>query len=148
MTFISLTLIAFHDIQRKYSSLLYINIITKLNTLSWQHNCFLRHMLIVCRLKRSIYWLKQLSYQWYLKFDNIISYLGFGENEVYCCIYLKVSKSNFIFLIFYVDDILFATNDLGIFHETKQLLSKQFDMKDLREASLFVRRSWSLLGFS
>ena len=37
-----------------------------------------------------------------------------------------------------MEDILLANNYSGLVHETKQLLSKTFDMKDLEEA-LFVR---------
>ena len=36
-------------------------------------------------------------------------------------------------MIFYVDDILLATNDLGILHETKKFLSSNFEMKDIGE---------------
>ena len=70
------------------------------------------------------------------------------------CIYLKVSGSKFIFLVLYVDDILLASNDLGLLHEIKQLLCKIFDMKDLGEASFVLGiqihrdRSRGLLGLS
>ena len=68
---------------------------------------------MVCKLKKSIYGLKQASRQWYLKFNDTITTFGFKENTVDQCIYLKVSGSTFIFLVLYVDDILLATNDLG-----------------------------------
>ena len=35
---------------------------------------------LVCKLKKSIYGLKQASRQWYLKFHGIISSLGFLNN--------------------------------------------------------------------
>lgn len=44
----------------------------------------------VCKLKKSIYGLKQASRQWYLKFDRVITSHGFKENVVDKCIYLKV----------------------------------------------------------
>jgi hypothetical protein len=50
--------------------------------------------------------------------------------------YLLLSKM--IFLVLYVDDILLASNDLGLLHETKQLLSQSFEMKDLGEASYVI----------
>jgi hypothetical protein len=37
---------------------------------------------------------------------------GFKENIVDHCIYLKISGSKIIFLVLYVDDILFASNVL------------------------------------
>ena len=38
----------------------------------------------------------------------------------------------------YVDDILLATNDIGMLHETKKFLSKKFEMKDLGDASFVL----------
>ena len=109
---------------------------------------------MVCKLKKSIYGLKQASRQWYLKFNDTITSFGFTENIVDRCIYLKVSGSRFIILILYVDDILLATNDLGLLHETKKFLSKNFEMKDMGEASYVIGieiirdRSQGLLGLS
>ncbi|XP_062162155.1 secreted RxLR effector protein 161-like [Alnus glutinosa] len=61
---------------------------------------------MACKLKRSIYGLKQAS-----------------------------SGSRYNFLVLYVDDILLAANDNGLMFETKDMLSFHFDMKDLGEAS-------------
>jgi len=69
---------------------------------------------MVCKLKKSIYGLKQASRQWYIKFNDTITSFGFKEITVDRCIYQKISGSKFIFLVMYVDDILLATNDLGI----------------------------------
>ncbi|KAJ7981311.1 Retrovirus-related Pol polyprotein from transposon TNT 1-94 [Quillaja saponaria] len=93
---------------------------------------------LVCRLMKSIYSLKQVSRQWFLKFDEVITFLGFVENNIDQCIYLKVSGSKFIILVLYVDDILLASSDVGLLHETKLMLSKTFDMKDLGEASFVL----------
>lgn len=65
--------------------------------------------------------------------------MGFEESKIDQCIYLKVSWSKFVFLVLYVDDILLASNDLGMLHETKHMLMRSFDMKDLGETS-FVSR--------
>jgi hypothetical protein len=109
---------------------------------------------MVCKLKKSIYGLKQASRQWYLKFNDTITSFGFKENTVDQCIYLKVSGSKFIFLILYVDDILLASSDLGLLHTTKKFLSENFEMKDMSEATyvigieIFRDRSHGLLGLS
>ena len=38
----------------------------------------------------------------------------------------------------YVDDILLATNDKGFLYEVKQFFLKNFDMKDMGEASYVI----------
>ena len=63
-----------------------------------------RHL--VCKLKKSIYGLKQASHQWYQKFDRVITSSGFKENTVDQCIYLKLSGRKFIIFVLYIDDIL------------------------------------------
>ena len=54
------------------------------------------------------------------------------------CIYQKVSGSKICFLVLYVDDILLATNNKGLLHEVKQFLSKNFDMKDMGDATYVI----------
>jgi Reverse transcriptase (RNA-dependent DNA polymerase) len=51
------------------------------------------------------------------------------------CIYHKFSWSKFVFLILYVDDILLASNDKNILHETNKFLFKHFDIKDIGKVS-------------
>jgi hypothetical protein len=87
-----------------------------------------------CRIKKSIYGLKQASRQWYLKFDRTIKNFGFKENIEYNCVYTKFKNGKYIFLILYVDDILLASSDVSLLLETKKFLSSKFDMKDLGEA--------------
>lgn len=107
-----------------------------------------------CRLKKSIYGLKQASRQWYFKFDQVIKNFGFKENEVDNCIYVKFRGRNFVFLILYVDDILLASGDKNMLLETKRFFSSKFDMKDLGEAAYVLGiqihrdRSRGILGLS
>ncbi|RVW39334.1 Retrovirus-related Pol polyprotein from transposon TNT 1-94 [Vitis vinifera] len=65
-----------------------------------------------------------------------------------------ICGSKYIFLVLYVDDILLATNDISILHDTKRFLSKHFEMKDLGDASFVLGiqihrdRSRGILGLS
>jgi hypothetical protein len=93
---------------------------------------------IGCRLKKSIYGLKQASRQWYLKFNRIIRNFGFKENVEDNCVYVKFKNGKYIFLILYVDDILLASSDISLLPETKKFLSSKFDMKNLGEASFVL----------
>ena len=109
---------------------------------------------LLCKLKKSIYGLKQASRQWYLKFHEVVSSYGFIENTADECIYVKISGSKFIILVLYVDDILLASSDIGLLRETKKFLSQNFEMKDLGDASFVIGiqisrdRSRGLLGLS
>ena len=109
---------------------------------------------LVCKLKKSIYGLKQASRQWYLKFHEVITSFSFEENIMDQCIYQKVSGSKICFLVLYVDDILLVTNGKGLLYDVKQFLSNNFDMKDMGEASyvfgskIYKERSLGILGLS
>ena len=93
---------------------------------------------LICRLKKSIYELKQASRQWYLKFHDVIPSFGFVGNLIDQCIYQTVSGSKICFLILYMDDILLASNNKGLLCEIKQFLSENFDMKDISDASYVI----------
>ncbi|KAL1194917.1 Retrovirus-related Pol polyprotein from transposon TNT 1-94 [Cardamine amara subsp. amara] len=109
---------------------------------------------LVCRLKKSIYGLKQASRQWYIKFNDTILSYGFVEVIVDRCIYMKVSGSKFAILVLYVDDILIDANDMGMLSDGKKYLSGNFEMKDMGEASYVIGieiirdRSQGLLSLS
>ncbi|XP_022858509.1 uncharacterized protein LOC111379383 [Olea europaea var. sylvestris] len=93
---------------------------------------------MVCKLKKSIYGLKQASRQWYHKFHQVITSYSFEANVVDDCVYHKFSESKYIFLVLYVNDILLASSDIGLLHETKKFLMKKFEMKDLGDASFVL----------
>ena len=108
----------------------------------------------VCKLKHSIYGLKQLSRQWYFRFhDSIISH-GFEMIKEDHCVYLKRSKKSVLILSLYVDDILIAGNDMDSIVATKKWLFSTFEMKDVGEAHFMLRieiirdHSKKLLGLS
>jgi Reverse transcriptase (RNA-dependent DNA polymerase) len=89
----------------------------------------------VCKLKRSIYGLKQASRSWNKRFDKEIKEFGFIKCDEESCVYKQFSWSIIVFLILYVDDILLIGNDIFTFDEVKSSLKKIFSMKDLDEAT-------------
>ena len=89
----------------------------------------------VCKLKKSIYGLKQACRSWNHHFDEIIRLSRFIKNEEVPCVYKKVSGSMVVFLVLYVDDILIIGNDIRLMQSVKAYLCKNFSMKDIGEAS-------------
>ncbi|GJY79267.1 retrotransposon protein, putative, ty1-copia subclass [Tanacetum coccineum] len=92
----------------------------------------------VCKLKRSIYGLKQASRQWNKRFDDEIKKLGFIQNRDEPCVYQKASGSYVTFLILYVDDILIMGNNIPMLQDVKSYLGKCFATKDLGEAAYIL----------
>ncbi|GKD83964.1 retrotransposon protein, putative, ty1-copia subclass [Tanacetum coccineum] len=92
----------------------------------------------VCKLKRSIYGLKQASRQWNKRFDDEIKKFGFTQNHDEPCVYQKNSGSYVTFLILYVDDILIMGNNIPMLQDVKPYLGKCFAMKDLGEAAYIL----------
>ncbi|KAL0540170.1 hypothetical protein IC582_024400 [Cucumis melo] len=93
---------------------------------------------MLCKLKKSIYGLKQAFRQWYHKFHEVITSFGFEVNIVEGCLYHKFSESKSIFLVLYVDDILIASNVVDLLHDTKRFLKRNFEMKDLGDVSFVL----------
>ena len=84
----------------------------------------------------------------------MITLFGFEINIVEDCVYHKFSGSKYIFLVLYINDILLATNDICLLHDTKRFLSNNFQMKDLSGSSFVLGiqihrdRSQGILGLS
>ena len=90
---------------------------------------------LICKLKRSLYGLKQSPRQWYKQFDSYMIQIGYSHCEYDCCVYVKcLDDDSFIFLLLYVDDMLIAAKNQYDVMELKALLGKEFDMKDLSDA--------------
>ncbi|GJU42249.1 retrotransposon protein, putative, ty1-copia subclass [Tanacetum coccineum] len=92
----------------------------------------------VCKLKRSIYGLKQASRQWNKRFDDEIKKFGFAQNPDEPCVYLKASGSYVAILILYVDDILLMGNNIPMLQDVKSYLGRSFAMKNLRDATYIL----------
>nr|GEY18648.1 putative retrotransposon protein [Tanacetum cinerariifolium] len=106
----------------------------------------------VCKLKCSIYGLKQALRQWNKRFDDEIKKFGFTQNRDDPCVYIKASVGNITFLILYVDDILIMGNSIPMLQSVETYLGKCFAMKDLGEAAyilgikIYRDRSKRLIG--
>ena len=74
---------------------------------------------MVCKLKRSIYGLKQASRSWNIKFDQAIKSFGFEQNLDKPCVYKRHRDKVVMFLVLYVDDVLLIGNDVEVMSSVK-----------------------------
>eukprot|EP00253_Pinus_taeda_P027486 PITA_27486 len=95
---------------------------------SFARGCIRR---LVCKLRKSLYCLRQSPRQWYKKFDSFMVSQNFIISEYDHCVYFKSFNGIFIILALYVDDMLIASERMEEINGLKAQLSRTFDMKDL-----------------
>jgi hypothetical protein len=93
---------------------------------------------LVCKMKKSLYGLKQSPRMWYQKFDTYMLGLGFTRSKEDHCVYFKLIGDHLIYLVLYVDDMLLIGNNKEIIQDVKTQLSSKFDMKDLGAANFIL----------
>ena len=84
----------------------------------------------VCRLKKSLYGLKQDPRSWDLRIDSYLLSIGFQKSEVDPNLYFIVVGGAPLILLLYVDD-LFITGEEHLIAACKKDLSSKFKIIDL-----------------
>ena len=74
---------------------------------------------LVCKLKKSLYGLKQSPRMWYQKFDTYVLSLGFVRSKSDHCIHFKFDGDGFMVIALYVNDMLFISKGKGLIVELK-----------------------------
>jgi Reverse transcriptase (RNA-dependent DNA polymerase) len=91
-----------------------------------------RQEYLVCKLRRSLYGLKQALRNWYKRFDFFMCVNKFEKANSDSCVFMKRYYSDdFIIFLLYVDDILVIGSDLKKIKALKGRLGSEFTMKDL-----------------
>ncbi|GLT35869.1 hypothetical protein SLA2020_102850 [Shorea laevis] len=82
------------------------------------------------KLKRFLYGLKQLGQMWYNRLSEYLLKEGYENNPISPCVFTKRSKSGFVIIVVYVDDINII-GTLGELEKVVECLKKEFEIKDL-----------------
>ena len=91
---------------------------------------------LVCKLKRSIYGLRQSPRCWNYTLDCKLKEMGFDQTPSDPCLY--VSKGEMFIVAVYVDDILLACKDNTRMEQVKKIIGKYFKVKDMGDLSYFL----------
>jgi len=92
----------------------------------------------VCRLRKSLYGLKQASRIWNIELDKTLRIIGLQQSKFDPCIYFKSSQEKMIFVAVWVDDLLIFSDDMKLKQEVKSQLMKSFKMTDIGEAKFIL----------
>ena len=75
----------------------------------------------VCKLRKSLYGLKQSPRQWYKRVDSYMVKLSYDMSPYDFCVYMsKVEDGSYIDLVLYVDDMLIAAKKKCDISETER----------------------------
>ncbi|KRY44405.1 Retrovirus-related Pol polyprotein from transposon TNT 1-94 [Trichinella britovi] len=85
----------------------------------------------VCRIRKSLYGLKQSGRQWYKKLDEKLSQYGLKTTSGDPCIYFERRGRELAIAAIYVDDVIIASNNTARLNELKKALAKSFKMNDM-----------------
>ena len=93
----------------------------------------------VCRLRKSLYGLKQSPRAWFDHFSQAMLRYGNKQSQGDNTLFVKHSPSSKVTaLIVYVDDIVLTGDDLEEKGKLKNYLAKEFEIKDLGNLKHFL----------
>lgn len=91
----------------------------------------------VCKLKKSLYGLKQASRCWNQKFTSFIRKFDFKQSAYDACVFVRQKENTMTVIAIYVDDGLIATNNTSEIDEITLYLQECFEIK-VSEAKYFL----------
>ena len=93
---------------------------------------------LVCRLKKAPYGLKQAPRLWFKTLERDLQRIGFTSLEGVNCLFVLCKNGDIIYIIAYVDDVLFISRNASLLEWTKAELEKLYRMHDLGEVQIFL----------
>ena len=92
----------------------------------------------VCRLKKSLYGLKQSPRAWFDRFRQVVCGMGYGQCNGDHTLFYRHSEKKITILAVYVDDIIITGDDDVEIAKLKGCLSQAFEVKDLGKLKYFL----------
>ena len=99
---------------------------------------FVSNPSFVCKLKKSLYGLKQAHKAWYAKIDGFLLSLSFVRCKSDINFYLKLILGYLMIILLYVDDLLITGNSKKEIASLKDAMNHAFSMTNLGLLSQFL----------
>ena len=118
-------------VQSTLSELIYIEVPDGFSDLLPNENYCLK-------LEKSLYGLKQASYEWNKTISTFLISIKFVQSVSEPCLYYCINKNIIQIILLYVDDIIIASNSLDEMNFTKQKLRNNFEIEDLGKLKYYL----------
>lgn len=93
---------------------------------------------LVCKLHKSLYGLKQSPRMWFAKFSTFLLSIGYTQSKADYSLFFLHKADTLTLILVYVDDLLLCGNSMSAISALKSQLSQTFNMKDLGELRYFL----------
>lgn len=91
----------------------------------------------VCKLRKSIYGLRQASQNWYHKFTHALTVVGFKQSKADHSLFTYRQGEKFVSSLIYDDDVILAGNDKVRIQSVKRFMDAKFSIKDVGPLKYF-----------
>jgi hypothetical protein len=92
----------------------------------------------VCRIRKSLYGMKQAGRNWNQKFHHKMTKLGFNRLKTDYSAYIRWAGDAFVIIIAWVDDLVSISNSVAEADRADKDLAAEFDIKFLGEPSVLL----------
>jgi len=92
----------------------------------------------VCRLKKSLYGLKQAARSWNQEIERVLISYGCVQSNIDRCLYKLDKDGRVVYILVYVDDLLIAGSDDAIIGDIVKAIQSEFEIKDLGDVQKYI----------
>eukprot|EP00253_Pinus_taeda_P025994 PITA_25994 len=99
---------------------------------------YMQNSSLVCKLKKSLYGLKEAPRAWYAKMDSYLLSQNFVRCKYDSNVYFLKKIDSLLIIVLYVDDLLITGSSTSAITNIKTALHKQFSMTDMGLLHFFL----------
>ncbi|KAE8698982.1 ABC transporter G family member 7 [Hibiscus syriacus] len=95
-------------------------------------------VVLVCKLKKALYGLRQAPRNWFLKLRDLLLSLRFKPSRANSSLFIRQEDHEVVYMVVYVDDILITCSSQLEVDRIVHALHEKFSLKDLGQLKYFL----------
>lgn len=100
--------------------------------------CTVQSIEKMCKMKKSMYGLKQSSRAWFKRFRKTVTCMGYSQTNADHTVFFRHARCHVTILAVYIDDIVITDDEDEEIVQLKSKLAKELEVKDLGVMRYFL----------